>query len=868
MGVLVIGLRLRGDTAIVYRTGLHARIANLQPSLLRLTAPAGYGKSAMLEQLARDGPSIFIPHLNNLDPCAIPDILTRWSAMPRGARLIIDNADALATDRERLMRACERLLVERPEGSCLAFAGREPAYFYERAVAPHDVLVLGANDLRFAHAEIAEIFAATDLPWQALHRIEQIAHGWPALVLFMRRLHDEGRLEGFLADPLESAAIDELFGYLRHELLAPLAPELRAALLLISAAPDLHVGDLPATAEQLPQPRAFAELEARGIVTRVEEAIEVPWIVRHILRRRASRPSELLSRLAETVLGFGDHVRAAELYLETGKEREAARCLAEAMEGSHAPDARRLHAAIARLSLPMLCRHRELWWTAIENVIHGEALDPSIPATTAAALAEHAHAVGGRDGATMLVTSGLLALHDGRVAHARRIFTTIFGSTESDEARFRAFVAAALSLVEAFAANAADSERWWSRACELAADAPTRFSAKRFLARIRIVCDRSELAASWAEIRTLFDTVLAHAGGTVSVRCAQSLFNAGFLLDDREASEYALRELQALRTTTPDRVEPLLALYGEGVLPRCTRLRVHLVHHAIAIDVLQRKGDIAAARALRDQAQCLLARTEDSQVRALIDRAARRLEAPRGREATPSSTPRTRSLELATGRCVDGSDSVVLPDRSVQLLALLALRARPVSRDELSDALWDDLDAKAQQNALKTCVHRTRALIDGGRGVLLSVRDGYAVSNLTLDVVEAERRTLASTMEDSELLALAELLERGLPSHMRRFECFAALAQRLRDAAERSWMHLGNQAIATQHRELFDRAVGALGAHDPLHEAAISLAIRWHLARGERSSAEATFERFRRSARRDIAASSAALERLLRESAS
>ncbi len=70
-----------------------------------------------------------------------------------------------------------------------------------------------------------------------------------------------------------------------------------------------------------------------------------------------------------------------------------------------------------------------------------------------------------------------------------------------------------------------------------------------------------------------------------------------------------------------------------------------------------------------------------------------------------------------------------------KMIAALAVEARPVSRDELVDILWDR-PPRSAVNVLRTYASRLRSLV--GARHIASIGDGYALVEYTSDVVEFE----------------------------------------------------------------------------------------------------------------------------------
>lgn len=136
--------------------------------------------------------------------------------------------------------------------------------------------------------------------------------------------------------------------------------------------------------------------------------------------------------------------------------------------------------------------------------------------------------------------------------------------------------------------------------------------------------------------------------------------------------------------------------------------------------------------------------------------------------------PRGIRVEIFAGRAtVDGVDAQ-LAAREFELLAFLSLRADPVSRDVLIDAIWPDADDDAGGNALRVTVTRVRGRLRA-RDAILHQRGMYRLGGAIAVDVRTAQHALATENVDA-LTASATALLCSLPAPLLAREWFASYA--------------------------------------------------------------------------------------------
>jgi len=229
---------------IVARRRLLARLGAVEPRLVRLCAPPGYGKTEfaglwarrydryatcgcsalagaadfagrVMSALAREshGTSeslartrLFL-HVTEADDAAWSRaLLEAWKLRQERALLTLENADGIAAQPGAVALLGD-LLASRPAERVLLISSRRPLPVDAgRYLAPHQVLTLTAAELRLESDDAASVFEGTDLGQSTIDRVVKLAGGWPiALLLLARIAHYEPNLERLLDRPARAA---------------------------------------------------------------------------------------------------------------------------------------------------------------------------------------------------------------------------------------------------------------------------------------------------------------------------------------------------------------------------------------------------------------------------------------------------------------------------------------------------------------------------------------------------------------------------------------------------------------------------------------------------------------------------------------
>ncbi|HEX3672005.1 MAG TPA: hypothetical protein VHT92_09935 [Candidatus Cybelea sp.] len=337
-------------------------VARADARLLRVVAPAGYGKTTLIHQLGRTfetysvcdcegaagvvelcrrvlaaiagaaadevvGLSMQIVSLQD-DPAQWSDLAKRVWAASTGRRelFVFDNLEGLAET-----VACRDLVTQlialSPVHRAVALCSRvHVGLALPRQVVPHLSIRIEAEDLAFDSDEFYQVFEGTSASAAVLQRIEEIANGWPIAILLLRRMLLEG--DSAPAKLLENqVAFADLYDYLSEHVLSTLSEEQMSTLLTCVAVPETTQRDLELALNR-DQERVRAIVDTVPFVARSASLlIAHPLIAKTLRERYDADCTELLRRVADGHSAHGALLRAARLYAAAGDKESAAATL-------------------------------------------------------------------------------------------------------------------------------------------------------------------------------------------------------------------------------------------------------------------------------------------------------------------------------------------------------------------------------------------------------------------------------------------------------------------------------------------------------------------------------------------------------------
>jgi len=823
--------------------------------------------------------------------------LAAWRVRPRRpSPFIFENAeDAIADPGARDFLA--KLLAARPDGRTIVICSRESLRMHlSRFAAPHQILGLRAADLAFTRDEIAAIFGQAGASAEAVERVAVISGGWPIAVLLLARFAQERRLDALL-DKLDDVAYEELHEYLAEQVLGDAPAAVIDGILACAAIPNPTERDVRLA---LGPSGAFAAFDAftksSPFITRGDDAYAVhPLVATTFLERYPARVDALLAPAAAAYEKGDEFQRAAEIHLARGDQRAAAAALEriEIMDADLPPPIAYAR-VLASLDRAVVLRCPRLWsvtallrtFTVDSRLLldEVESIWSQLPADAPPVLRIY-----------LYVFRVLMLSYVGEFETALRLvdeFRAQIAAPEIPQTRIHGWLLFLRSLMTARLGRTQEAERDLEAAWPLVSE--TSFLAGGVL--VTLGADIARVRGDRATERERLDRAIEIGRKTgfsnfIAFYECEATFGAWLAGDEADFLQhaYALEaEVEGARgfaffsasarghAARPQPVDqPKWVAAGNLILAAAapddgTALRYadtareaaatsrspfYLVLTALAVAEL----NPARRRALRAEAATTARRIDAVELHEAVDALARGehggfLEAfaRRFRRRGGAETQRGGlTVELVTGRVLRDGAPVTLAEREHALLAAIAMRAEPLSRDRLTDLLWPDLPDSAARNAFHVCLHRLKARL-GDDQVVIRTREGYRLGNeVRVDLWEIDRALGALRTDEPDarrIAGLRALYERLRPSRPPKFEAwewFEPTERHLRemrcDVAQALAKHALDEGRTQDALVLCHEMI----AYDPCDEPAREIAIRAYLESGDRAAALRHFRQYR-----------------------
>ena len=825
--------------------------------------------------------------------------LAAWRVRPSGpASFVFENAeDAIADPAARELLG--KLLAGRPDGRTIVICSRESLRMHvSRFAPPHQILSLRASDLVFTADEMRVIFEPTGASAQSVERVAAISGGWPIAVLLLARFAHEGRLDPLL-DKLDDVAYEELHEYLADQVLGDAPNAVTDGLLAASAIPRASERDLQLALDDDDAFAAFlAFTKTSPFVTRGADGTFAvhPLVASTLLERHPARMNALLAPAAAAYERAAEYQRAAEIHLSSGNQRAAADALEHIEvidEGPQIEYAR----VLASLDRDIVLQHSRLWsvtalartFSVDSRILYEEveSMWARLPADAPAM--ERIHLFFFR--VLMLsylgeYESALVLVND---------FRAQIAAPEVPTTRMHAWLLVLRSLMTARLGRTAQPERDLEAAWPFINAMPLMAGGTL----VTLGADIARVRGDRASERERIDRAIEYARGAgfgnfVAFYEAEATFGAWFAGDDAEYVQHAFalesvveregvrgfafftacarhRVAEPQRPDQPKWVamgylmaaanaeDPATALRYADIARETaagSRTPFYQVLSALAVAEL----NPARRPALRAEAAALARRVDSAELHGAIDAIARGengkfLEPFVRRYRTQVDAEPQRGgiiVELVTGRVVRDGQPIALAEREHALLAAVAMRAEPMSRDRLTDLLWPDLNESAARNAFHVCLHRLKARL-GDDNVIVRTREGYRLgSDVRVDLWEIDR-TLGvlrtdGARDERQVAGLRELYDRlraTRPPKFESWEWFEQTERHLRELRCEVSQALAKHALAEHRTQDALALCHEMIAYDPCDEPAREIAIRAYLESGDRAAALRHFRQYR-----------------------
>jgi DNA-binding SARP family transcriptional activator/tetratricopeptide (TPR) repeat protein len=825
-------------------------------------------------------------------------VLAAWRRPAPAAAFVFDDADeaaALPDGRDVLAK----LLAERPEGRVVVLCSREPLRLHlARFAPPHRILTVRAADLAFAPGEMRALLASAGVPDATAERAIAITGGWPIAALLLARFAQEGRLEAML-DRLDDVAFDELYDYIAEDVLGSALPATIDGL-LAATIPNATERDVRLALGDGAAFDAFvAFARTSPFVGRDDDgAFTLAPLAASTLRaRHAERRGQLLASAAAAYEEAAEFQRAAEIHLARGDAHAAADALEqiETFEGE-APllaYARTLGA----LDREIVLQHPRLW--SVGALARMFTVDPR-------SILDELEAAAARSPARWsplrvwldvfrIVALAQLGELEAALAHVEE-FRRRIAAPDVPATRIHAWLQCQRGVVCAALGRTAEAERDIAAARSLVGSVPmlTGGSLVALGADVaRVHGDRA------AERERLERAIAVHAqrGGLrnfAGFYHAEAAFGAWLAGDDAELARHGFALDDAVeregirgvafftaavqgRPAQPGPADlPKLVAAGRLVAAAAAPDETSALRHAEAArEVAAAAGtpfmqvlaalalaELAPARAAERHAEAAAhaRRIDASELHAAVDALARGehggfLEPFARRFRYGAGAARARPslvIELVAGRVLRDGAPLALAEREHALLTAIALRPEAVTRERLADMLWPDLGERAARNAFHVCLHRAKARLATGDAIA-HTSDGYRLgAGVRVDLWEIEHNLAGARPgggdDDATAAALRDAYEQlraERPAKFEAWEWFEPTERRLRELRDEVAQRLANHALAAgRHDEALALAHETI-AYDPCDEPAREIAIRAHLAAGDRAAALRHYRQYR-----------------------
>ena len=927
---------------VVQREGLLERLRRVDPRVVAIVAPAGFGKSTLVRQYVaeRGGGGIcdcagirdeldlarrVIPALAAENPSRERDLTQREIMLGDGGTSVADRL-TLALDAWRepfegciVFESAEtlaaapaardlfaRLLEARPSGRTIVISSREAlrGVHLTRYFAPHEIVTLRAGDLAFDANDMRAIFEPYVTAERALERIAHVSEGWPVAVFLLKRFASEGRIDQLLGR-LDDVAFEELHDYLADEVLGGLDARMRDALFACAAIPQASAEDLRLALDDPALPSDLGEFAKEGaFVVRDETGAFAlhPLLATLFLERAEDRRDELLGRVARAYEERADYLRAAELHGARGDRDSAARALgAYELLRDPAPTMRYAR-VLASLDRASILRYPRLWGvTALMRIL---TIDSS-------ALLDETESVWrtlSPDASPMerfyvfvfrILLMGYLGKHEEAAAEIERFGASI-GFSDPPKTILDGQLLYLRGLVRARCGQFDLGERDLNTALPLV----ERMDAAASAIYLALGADIARVRGEWSLERQFLSRAHERAVSSslpnfMAFETAEALVGAWFAGDrpafneraeqlEEEVARHGLAGFAYLagaargRSVRPAAADvPKFTVFGH--LIALSRSRDENERAALARSALEiaRRAKTPFVEALAAVALALCDPPAFDDAVACAKAAASRCDAPAFVHAVNAfasqhgnvgmlstfveQITRDRSeaapiaLEVLSGRVrVDGSYAR-LSGREFELLAAIAQRPQPATRARLAATLWPDLDEFAARNALSVCLHRLRAHL-GREDAIERDDDGYRLHvDAFVDLWEVERAALAlrsrEALREGDRGTLHRAWERlrGERSAMlERWEWFEPVLRRIDDLRADIGHRLGEDALEGGDPDAAIAYTADIIGVDPCDEPAREIAIRAHLANGDRAAALRHFRQYRDALRSEL----------------
>jgi SARP family transcriptional regulator, regulator of embCAB operon len=330
-----------------------ARLRAAAPRFVVISAPAGFGKTRLVDAFTPDGPALarvvydcraagdLLDFTNSVrfallertrgraaraPAGSVPEaealLFDLWRSASGSRTVVFDRAEALL-DHHDARELIDRLLAIPQRTRRVIISSRRPLALAGASFAmPHETAAVATDDLRMDVAEIGALLEPVGAGGHA-DAVAALTGGWGAAVLFLRTCAQEGSLAEVLADPAGAAAA-RFHGYVDREVIAALDVRGRAVAVVCAALSSATDADLRSLLGPDVADEGLTSLVRQGLLQRRDndDCVLQPLITATLRARHAREIGETIERVAAS-FAQSSPLRAAPLLAAMGDARAA-----------------------------------------------------------------------------------------------------------------------------------------------------------------------------------------------------------------------------------------------------------------------------------------------------------------------------------------------------------------------------------------------------------------------------------------------------------------------------------------------------------------------------------------------------------------
>jgi DNA-binding SARP family transcriptional activator len=676
-------------------------------------------------------------------------------------------------------------------------------------------------------------------PEQA-RRAVNLAAGWPMALAMFSRCARSGSLDAVL-NAVSGAEMRELVQYLTNDALSTFDDSARLLLQIAALVPNTRMEDLRYALAPVDAEAVLDAVAPSPFVRRDGTSIEIHPLVRMTLSRLPREAATLAIAMSARAQESFAPLRAAELFLCADRSEEAARVLqalgAEALRVGHV-----YSRLLASIDSSVLVQYPALWMAAAQSRLH--RISSAQYAFECNAVLQHLHRCDSPPVRAMIAGISISVFHETLNGALARQVLERARSDAADDPQASMLMQYFGALHNAFLDRPPDPAPLRVSLAPILLIPEIRFSFEAMVAapyeriagRIggeRAALERALEAAMQSQMPTLvplghWELTYFHWRTGDAERYAHHLSRCEMTLSDAQVPAFAALiacargDAEATSDAYP-RLRMYAAMMGASACADVQK-RVQLLREAQSI-----------AQALGQPSQLALAEA----ALALTTLA----ERPR-HEAKLTVNVLRRKARMQE-RDVD------IAGRKFELLALLALAKRGLTRSEVTAKMWPDAPENRARNSLGVTVNALRDVL--GRDAIVFKHGAYTLempADVDVNRIDAvAKRLRASRTEVLSRSQYAEVVRavrdlQALDERTIDWEWFKGVLARL--SATRRELLLALTSSDFLRGSLDDALEHAqtLVALDPCDEEARVLRMKVHLVRGDRASAFAEYREY------------------------